>query len=159
MPYVDKEKALACRRAWWARNREKMNAHQKKRREDPTVRAQRAEWSKRHKEANPDAYRDRSYRHKYGITLADYNRMFAEQGGRCAICEELSTGGPDDPYHRLHVDHNHEKDTVRQLLCRRCNVAIGYLEHLKPGIFRAAVDYLNRHDSPHLAMALSPKAS
>jgi Recombination endonuclease VII len=56
----------------------------------------------------------------YDITGAEYNRLFAAQGGRCAIC-----GGKRK---RLDVDHDHARErvvgtraSVRGLLCARCN--------------------------------------
>lgn len=56
---------------------------------------------------------------KKGITVDDYERMFADQHGVCAICEQ------PELTRRLSVDHNHESGAVRGLLCHRCNVAIG----------------------------------
>lgn len=46
--------------------------------------------------------------------------MLAAQGGACAIC------GRDD--RRLVVEHRHEDDVVRGLVCDMCNHAVGYLE-------------------------------
>jgi hypothetical protein len=59
------------------------------------------------------------YLKRYGLTLADYERMFAEQGGRCAICATEVSGA------RLCVDHDHGTGKVRGLLCHACNKAIG----------------------------------
>ncbi len=61
---------------------------------------------------------------KYGITLDDYEALFAEQNGRCAIC--LVTP-ENERFGMLSVDHNHETGEVRGLLCRHCNFAIGLL--------------------------------
>lgn len=62
----------------------------------------------------------------YGITLDDYNRMFKEQDGKCAIC-----GKPQiELNHSLHVDHNHKTDRVRGLLCKYCNFRISVLEDI-----------------------------
>lgn len=136
-----------ARRRWWNKNRDAMNALQRERRREPAVKAQRAEWARLDKIAHPNRYRDKSYRTKYGITLADYDAMFAIQGGACAICREPCKGTPEKPYHRLHVDHNHETGKVRGLLCRRCNVAVGYLEHMERGRMAAATAYLQRHNN------------
>jgi hypothetical protein len=66
----------------------------------------------------------------YGISVDDYHRMLADQGGRCAIC------GSDDPYSRGYkriadakfcVDHCHVTKRVRGLLCTRCNRAVGLI--------------------------------
>jgi Recombination endonuclease VII len=58
-------------------------------------------------------------RDKYKISPADYERMAAEQAGRCAICRKV----PE----RLFVDHDHQTGRVRGLLCRDCNFALGWL--------------------------------
>jgi Recombination endonuclease VII len=57
---------------------------------------------------------------KFGITPEEYDRMLAEQGGRCAICRRRPTTGIS-----LHVDHEHRTKRVRGLLCFRCNNALG----------------------------------
>lgn len=61
---------------------------------------------------------------KYGITTHDYNRLFDEQGGKCAICERHQTG----IVKRLFIDHDHTTGKVRGLLCNRCNTAVGFVE-------------------------------
>jgi len=58
---------------------------------------------------------------KFGITESDYNEMFDRQLGLCAICHK-----PENDI-KLAVDHNHDTDEVRGLLCKRCNMAIGLL--------------------------------
>ncbi len=88
--------------------------------------------------------RDRLFQRAYGITLDDYNTLFEDQGGCCAICgvhETELTGRRNG--RRLHVDHCHEKGKVRGLLCGLCNPAIGGLKHDKDVLLRA-IDYLER---------------
>jgi hypothetical protein len=60
----------------------------------------------------------------YGITPAEYERLFARQGGRCAIC------GASDPHGKptFAVDHDHVTGVVRALLCHKCNPAIGTMD-------------------------------
>lgn len=80
---------------------------------------------------------------KYGMTPADYDAKFAEQGGACAICRtegRVSRTGKD----RLGVDHNHTTNAVRGLLCDHCNRALGMMEE-NPAWLRAAADYLEEH--------------
>lgn len=60
---------------------------------------------------------------QYGITIQDYNRMFAEQSGHCKMC-----GGSPLEGQSLHVDHDHTTGTVRGLLCVSCNVHLGWFE-------------------------------
>lgn len=63
--------------------------------------------------------RESNYRQNYGITIADFDRLLAEQDGRCAIC------CTPKPQRKWHVDHCHETGEVRGILCNLCNVAIG----------------------------------
>jgi hypothetical protein len=55
---------------------------------------------------------------RYGLALDEYEQMLANQDGVCAICHR------DRP---LVVDHCHDSDEVRGLLCSPCNTAIGLL--------------------------------
>ena len=58
---------------------------------------------------------------KYNLTLEDYDRMMTEQNNKCAICKEKFTESFKD-WNRPCVDHNHQTNKVRGLLCRKCNV-------------------------------------
>ncbi len=62
----------------------------------------------------------------YGLTLGQYDEMFEEQNGVCAMCSNISTEG-----RRLHVDHNHKTGKIRGLLCYKCNTRLGVLENEK----------------------------
>lgn len=67
----------------------------------------------------------------YGVTLKQYDKMFEDQNGVCAICgrAEIKTykGVPT----RLAVDHNHKTGKVRALLCSNCNQSLGIYENRK----------------------------
>jgi Autographiviridae endonuclease VII len=72
----------------------------------------------------------------YGLSLEEYNALLALQNGVCAICEEKSD-------RTLCVDHCHLTRLVRGLLCRRCNLGLGYFRD-DPRLLLKAVLYL-RH--------------
>ena len=93
-------------------------------------------WEKEH----PDYRYGNSLRHNFGITIDDYNRMFAEQKGRCAICDKHQS----EFKRRLNVDHNRETGKIRELLCRNCNIALGLFFH-DPNFMGKAITYLKRH--------------
>ncbi|MGR6320796.1 endonuclease VII domain-containing protein [Micromonospora soli] len=71
----------------------------------------------------------RTLTRKYSISVEQYRQMLAGQGGACAICGEIPTGGLG-----LVVDHQHSccsgksnscGSCIRGLLCLSCNAAIG----------------------------------
>lgn len=76
----------------------------------------------------------------YGITLVDYKKKLEEQRNGCAICGKLNPDGRD-----LCVDHNHETNEVRGLLCQHCNRAIGLLGDTVENLQRA-LDYLKKYE-------------
>lgn len=83
---------------------------------------------------DPRATKDRTLLRRYGISLAVYESMVEQRNGRCEIC----TRRPKDA---LVVDHDHETDGVRGLLCRQCNAMLG-LACENPQTFLAAIRYL-----------------
>jgi hypothetical protein len=96
--------------------------------------------SKAQHEANPDRAKDQNLRRYYGISLADYIQMLEAQDGRCKICKTDVPGGKGS----FHVDHCHNSNKVRGLLCHHCNVGIG---HFKDDIstLASAILYLSEH--------------
>lgn len=85
----------------------------------------------------PETSRAARLKTKYGITIARYDELLAEQDGRCAICRCL----PDGYAHRFHVDHDHATMRVRAILCHHCNLAVGNVRE-DPAIAIALVQYV-----------------
>lgn len=52
---------------------------------------------------------------RYGITIAQYDKMFALQDGKCVGC------GRPPKTKRLAVEHDHKTGRVRGLACHHCN--------------------------------------
>ena len=78
---------------------------------------------------------------RYNITVDDYERMEQEQQGVCDICHLPQVGRM-----RLCVDHDHETDDVRSLLCINCNAALGLLKDC-PDRMRSAARYIEKHNA------------
>jgi hypothetical protein len=84
---------------------------------------------------------------QYGISLEDYEKLFAEQNGLCAICKE-----PERAKHRTNetrirmmcIDHCHITGKVRGLLCGDCNRGLGMFRD-NPKYLSSASDYLIKH--------------
>ncbi len=84
-------------------------------------------------------HRDMHLKYSYGITRAELEEMDVAQSGLCLICK----GGPNGPGSRLHVDHCHNSNKVRGLLCGKCNTAVGLLDD-DPERAEALAQYLRR---------------
>jgi len=83
---------------------------------------------------NQERTPEQSRWYRYGLTREQYDVMMSEQEGRCAICRKEFIGPP-------HVDHDHRTKAVRGLLCKTCNLAVGYL-HDDPDLAVQAAIYL-----------------
>ena len=92
------------------------------------------EWDKR----NPDKIRAQGLK-KYGLTIPDYDEMFKKQNGKCLICgvdqSELKKS--------LFVDHCHNTNKIRGLLCNLCNRGIGSFRD-NINLLEQAIKYLKR---------------
>lgn len=67
---------------------------------------------------------------QYGIDQFQFDAMYFEQDGACAICHVSEA---------THVDHNHTTGEVRELLCHSCNAAIGLLQEDPQRLITAAL--------------------
>lgn len=80
-------------------------------------------------EKNKDRQKDLYLQRKFGITLDQYNEMLVAQNGVCKLCnrperaKQKSTGKVKS----LAVDHCHDSNRVRGLLCYHCNHIIACL--------------------------------
>lgn len=81
---------------------------------------------------DPLKERERHLIKKYGVTAADYDRMFSEQSGKCAVCGKTQERSFD-------VDHCHGSGRVRGLLCTSCNRMIGHAGDNPESLIRAAL--------------------
>lgn len=84
--------------------------------------------------------RDYQLRRNFGISLEQYDQLFDEQNGCCAICLR-----PAEVFNKnLAVDHNHKTGEVRGLVCTYCNrYVIG--RHTDAAKIRRLANYLDRH--------------
>ena len=89
-----------------------------------------------------ESKRRHNYKTRYGISVEEYEAIFAKQNGVCAICEKPENLTKDGKLHTLAVDHNHETLQVRGLLCMNCNTRLGYFEG--KGILVKLMAYLMR---------------
>lgn len=81
-------------------------------------------------------------RHRYGLEPEEYAQLLEIQGGVCAICHR----DPNDSKETLAVDHCHQAQVIRGLLCDRCNRGIGLLGD-DPANLEAAAEYIRGNAS------------
>ena len=112
-------------------------------------------WRKRHPESNyklvkgwrarnPEVHRARAKAYhrkwvvnkKWGLSNKRWQEIVEAQGGGCAIC------GWKGIEKNLSVDHCHETERIRGLLCGKCNRGLGmFLDSSK--LLRKAARYLD----------------
>lgn len=84
---------------------------------------------------------------RYKITKATYEKLITKQNYLCAICNQVPTkkkrlASPDG----FAIDHCHNTNIVRGLLCESCNKLLGYAKDSK-NILHNAIDYLEKFDA------------
>lgn len=74
------------------------------------------------KEVLIETWRRSKLKAAHGLTPAQFDEKLLSQGGVCYICKGQPTGKKV-----FYVDHNHTTGKIRDLLCGRCNSAIGMI--------------------------------
>jgi hypothetical protein len=104
------------------------------------------------RKSQPDSTREYVLLYNYGITLAQYRKMWKDRNGLCDVCH-LPETQVDKRYGTpltLAVDHDHAccpgKKTcgtcIRGLLCKRCNQTLGLLNDNRD-LLRSMIQYLD----------------
>jgi hypothetical protein len=81
--------------------------------------------------------RDQRLKYTFGINIEEYNKMFEKQNGCCKICNIHQS----KMERRFAVDHCHETDIIRGLLCDNCNLGLGNFQD-NPEFLEVAKSYL-----------------
>lgn len=130
-----KQKSREASARYRAKNKDKLNAAERERREnDPewaekrrervrqyhrdnheTLHPKKVQWAKE----NPESVLATKRKGKLGISRADQEALFASQNAQCAIC------GDEITFVKGHLDHCHKTGKVRGFLCHWCNHIIG----------------------------------
>jgi hypothetical protein len=77
----------------------------------------------------------------YNITIEEYNQKLIDQNHRCAICDSDET---QVFMQQLFVDHCHQTNKIRGLLCHACNTALGKFRDSQ-AILNNAIGYLEKY--------------
>ena len=105
-----------------------------------TIKLKRAEWYQREAER----VRMKVQVSARGITTETYQAMLSAQNGLCAVCCRPETAKVNGRRRALAIDHCHETNRVRGLLCTNCNSALGLLAD-DPVRITALLSYLAKY--------------
>lgn len=85
-------------------------------------------------------------RYRYGITVKTFEDLLKTQNGKCAICCSKLEIGKDgiSRTKNVAVDHCHITGKVRGILCKNCNVALGFMQD-STELLHKAIEYLKQH--------------
>lgn len=82
---------------------------------------------------------------RWGLTPWSFFALVEKQSGGCAICGRKPVPeATNQKDHILHIDHCHDCQKLRGLLCNRCNRALGMFGD-KVAVLQRAIDYLSKH--------------
>ena len=95
--------------------------------------------ARKHRPERKQKVREFHLKHEYNITLIEYDIMFKNQKGCCDICHKHQS----EFKLPLYVDHDHKTDKVRGLLCKNCNMALGFMKD-DPDIILEAYNYIKK---------------
>ena len=151
--YKTPEKQRAASRAWFAANEDRARERQRLYREanreklrarhrlryatDTEYRLRMIARSKAAYRANPGV-KNHVKRRALGYDATRFAALLARQGHKCASC------GDSKPK-KWCLDHDHNTQAVRGILCDPCNRGIGFLGDTATRV-RAAAAYLEQHE-------------
>lgn len=108
----------------------------KKYAKNPEVAARKKLWKKKYNLGTKDLRKFNRMKNLYGLSFDEYMRMVESQGGKCAICGKKLSG-----VRGVNIDHCHKTGKVRGLLCRSCNLGLGFFRD-NNDILDKAIQYL-----------------
>jgi hypothetical protein len=129
-------KTAAYQQEYRLKNPERIKEYERRKyqKHKEAIKARNKDWAQRNRE-KVNAYQRRKWRRRqYGISEEYYQDMLEKQNGRCAICGQR-------PKRILSVDHCHNTERIRGLLCHFCNAGLGMFKDSK-ALLNSAVSYL-----------------
>jgi len=82
-----------------------------------------SKWNKENPDRRKIIVKKDNYKRRYGLSVEDKQSMIDKQNALCAICKR-----PLKSTHDVCVDHCHDTNKVRGILCRKCNLGIGHFD-------------------------------
>jgi len=118
------EEIKAQRKKYYLKNRKKIIARTKR-------------WQAVNRKRAAMIWRKSSLKLRYNLSIEQWKEAFKRQNGHCGICDIKFT-----KKNSAHTDHCHKTKRFRGLLCKRCNLMLGYSRDSKT-ILTKAMRYLN----------------
>ena len=124
MARLDKAKTAEYAKKYRQENLEKVRAYQRKYQNKKRAenRERQREYDRKWYAKNTDRALGYYFKKKYGHSPKNYEQLIQSCGNKCAVC-----GLPFGNARKPHVDHCHNTNVVRGVLCGACNKAEGYL--------------------------------
>ncbi len=85
---------------------------------------------------------------RYGLAESEMAELLASAGDCCQLC-----GKPPVTAHGLVIDHDHDTNDIRGVICQRCNVGLGQFEDVET--LQKAIAYLSA--PPAALLILGPR--
>ena len=108
----------------------------------PKAKARRRSWYEANKYGRFSIAKGTTIKHRYGISLEQYEHKLKKQNNLCALCREPFYGNSKGSGRPV-LDHNHNESTLRDFIHSKCNVGLGHFDD-NPQRLRQAADYLER---------------
>jgi len=143
--YSNKERAQANHRKWKQENKDKVKEYNRKyakvyiQENKLLIKGKKKAKRDECKENNPITLRKYTLK-KYGISIEEYGLMYSKQNGFCAICHKPEINKRSIT-NALCIDHDHQTNKIRGLLCNKCNKALGLFGD-NVSILKEAIKYL-----------------
>ena len=99
------------------------------------------------RKAHPEYAMNWERQSKYGVTPEHFESLLRAQNNKCAICAVIFT--KESRNTKPCLDHCHETNKVRGILCHKCNALLG-LATDSPSILTYASEYLSNYDGEHM---------
>jgi len=115
-------------------------------------------WWNRVKDKPETKLKRRKYHLKstFGISIEQHEEILNQQNRKCAICnipyKKVVGGSKIRP--NLVIDHCHTTDTIRGLLCNKCNMGLGYFQD-DPNLLMMAATYLQKFSNERCQLTKS----
>ena len=94
------------------------------------------------KEYQKNYYSSKQKYKRYGIDREEYESLIHKQNNKCLICD-VSFNDENE----IRIDHDHNTNIVRGLLCHHCNCGLGHFKD-DTNVLTKAINYLNKTIPP-----------